>query len=127
MEVGGGGKPVVKPEPVPDPPRVAAQGAFEAANPIVVGELPDRPHPLVRATRAGLRRLKDGSPERLYARGESSLDLSVTAATRDRGLRILEALCRGFKQRGWPVAAHQGDRRNSQVEVHLCSRISPVD
>jgi hypothetical protein len=111
-------QPVSKPEPPPDPPQVAVQRAFEAANPILVGELPDRPHQLVRATRAGLRKIKEGSSERIHASGDLSLNLAVTAATRDRGLRILEAMCRAFKQRGWPVAAHQGDHRDSQVEVH---------
>ncbi len=110
--------PIVKPEPPPDPPRVAAQRAFEAANPIVVSELPDRPHPLVGATRTGLRKLKDGTSNRLRARGDASLDLTVTAATRERGLRIMEALCRAFKQRGWSVANHEGDHRDSQIEVH---------
>lgn len=111
-------RPIVRVEAPPDPLRVAAQRVFEAANPILVSDLPDRPHPLVRATRAGLRKLKDGEPERLHATGDASLDLDVTAATRDRGLCIIEALCRAFKQRGWPVAANQGDRRNSQIEVH---------
>ena len=111
-------RPIAKPEPPPDPPRVAAQRAFEAANPIVVGDLPDRPHPLVRATRSGLRKLKQGGLERLRAIGDTSLDLNVTAATCDRGLRILEAMCRAFKERGFPVSARQGDHRNSQLEVH---------
>lgn len=110
--------PIPKPEPPPDPPRVAAQREFEAANPILVGELPERPHPLVRATRAGARKLKEGSSERVHASGDSSLNLAVTAATRDRGFRILEAMCKAFKQRGWPVAARQGDHGDSQVEVH---------
>ena len=37
-----------KPKPAlpPDPPLVAAQRAFEVANPIAVGELPERPHGL---------------------------------------------------------------------------------
>jgi hypothetical protein len=106
-------QPRPRPEPPPDPPRVAAQRAFESANPLVVGDLPAQPHPLVRATRTGLRKLKEGSPERRHA-----LDLTVTAATRERALRILEVLCRAFKERGWPVATHQGDRQNSQIEVH---------
>lgn len=111
-------QPIPKPEPPPDPPRVGAQRTFEAANPILVGELSDRPHPLVRATRAGLRKLKDDSSGRVHASGDLSLSLAVTASTRDRGLRILEAMCRAFKQRGWSVAARQGDHRDSQVEVH---------
>jgi hypothetical protein len=111
-------QPAPKPEPPPDPPRVAVQRAFEDANPIVVGDLPDRPHPSVRATRAGLRKLKEGSSGRMRASGDLSLNVAVTAATRDRGLRIVEAMCRAFKQRGWPVTAHQGDHRDSQVEVH---------
>lgn len=117
---------VVRPRPQPqlpverppDPPRIAARRQFEAEHPILVGELPNRPHALVRATRSGLRGLKEGSPERLHATGDQSLDLSVTAATRDRGLRILEALCRAFKQRGWPLTTRQENRRTSQIEVH---------
>jgi len=111
-------QPAPKPEPPPDPPRVAAQRAFEETNPIIVGELPDRPHAFVRGTRTGLRKLKNGSSTAERAAGESSLNLHVTVATRDRSLRILEAMCQAFKQRGWPVAVHQGDRRDSQIEVH---------
>ncbi len=107
-----------KPEPPPDPPLVAAQRAFEATHPIVAGELPERPHPVVRATRSGLRKAKDGTTDLVHAVGDNAFNVSVTGGTRDRALRIVQALCLAFKHRGFGLAARDGDRRATTIKVH---------
>ncbi len=107
-----------RPEPPLDPPLVADQRRVEASNPIVARDLPERPHPVVRATRSSLREARDGTTHPVNATGDNCFSTTVTAGTHDRALCIIQALCEAFKVRGFPLVPRRNDQRETKVIVH---------
>jgi hypothetical protein len=84
---------------------------------IVVPECLESPHPLVRHTRAALRRLKPDDYGMLSPQGENCLALRVGPASVDRALIILDAVLKEFKSLGFPVSVDATQKIASRVEI----------
>ena len=84
---------------------------------IVVPECLESPHPLVRHTRAALRRLKPDDYGMLSLRGENCMDLRIGPASVGRALIILDSILKEFKSQKFPVSTDTAEKIASRVEI----------
>lgn len=101
----------IAPERAPSAPtavRMAAEEKEESA--IEVGEVLERPHPLVRDTKKWLTMRNPPSV--------ASLDVSVSRESLDRALRILDALLKALKSRGLVVEVRERSRSDQYRAYH---------
>ncbi len=76
-------------------------GLEKVPDPIVVPATLDHPHPLVRATHAGLRRGGKDEYGVRHPRGDKALIVYVSDAQVDRALRIMDGLVRSLEAAGY--------------------------
>lgn len=85
---------------------------------IPVPSLPEEPHPLVRKTMRALARARSDGQGVLQFPRKGLLPLHVTPETKDRALRLMDALLRGLESRGHEVRVNQGEDSAAAVSVN---------
>jgi len=84
---------------------------------IPVADALRRPHPLVAHTAAAFKGVKPDSNGLLFPYGHGTLRVHVSEATRDRALRIMDALLKALEQRGYDIGITTGGPRETIVTV----------
>lgn len=99
--------------------RVADQTAFERepTNAIRVPERPTAVHPLVRTTFRSLREAKAHDDGVLYSADKRLLDVGVARPNLPRARRVMDAVVKAFRTRGWLLAEPTGDELHVVVVV----------
>lgn len=106
------------PERSADPALDPAGEAEQAFPPIVVGELLDRPHPVIRRMRQELKGRKPDDYGAIRCIEPDALSVRIHPATTERTLRIADALLRAFELRRFELRpGKRGARFGGSLQV----------
>lgn len=104
----------------PEAPEVSARRRFEdlAENRILVADVLERPEPLVAETRRAFNQSKFRDARGFRQLPREGLDISVSEASLDRALRIMDAMAKALKARGLALKKDVDGDRRTYVELH---------
>lgn len=86
---------------------------------VTVSETLMAPHPLVKATAAALRRAKPDEQGLLRPDDTSGLPIAVSRGSRDRALRLLNALVKALEARSHQVSRQDDPRSQSAMSINI--------